>query len=318
MTIELNQIRVTQGGRCVLRIAALSIASGERVAIIGANGAGKSTLLKLLTGMVLPDSGMVGINGVCFGPQAPARLTSRQWQALRAQVGVVMQSLHLVGRLSALDNVIMGALAQRDVWPVWRSWLRLYPPGLVQQAMALLEGVGLADHAGVRADQLSGGQRQKVALARLAMQRPSVILADEPTSALDPAATEQACEFLCQQARQANRQPNQVVNQGVTQNATLITVVHDTSLIGQLADRVIGLRDGQLAFDVPVSELDSRLLTRLYERAGDTPDFPSHPSHPSHPSPPACPADQASLPATTYAGHQGPDWPRPAGITHQV
>jgi phosphonate transport system ATP-binding protein len=100
-----------------------------------------------------------------------------------------------------------------------------------------------------RADQLSGGERQKAALARLHLQCPRLILADEPTSALDPAATLQACDALV----------------SLTSKATLLTVVHEVDLLHRLADRVIGLKNGLLAFDVELKNLHRDLLDKLYE-----------------------------------------------------
>jgi phosphonate transport system ATP-binding protein len=135
----------------------------------------------------------------------------------------------------------------------WRSWLRWYPPTLCQEASAALRELGLAHRLHARADQLSGGERQKVSLARLRLQQPQLILADEPTSALDPAATQQACQALLAVARQA----------------TLLTVVHDPALLPLLADRVIGLKSGQVAFDVALSDLDAARLQDLYDGRQD-------------------------------------------------
>lgn len=244
--IELKQVQVCFGQRLALEIDHLAIARGERVVIVGANGAGKSTLLKLLTGLTRPASGEIRLLGYTFGSQHA--LNAKQWRALRTQTGQVMQSLHLVGRLSALDNVLLGVLGNRDVLPLWRSYLRRWPPALIEQAMAQLQALGLAHLASTRADLLSGGERQKVALARLALQQPSLILADEPTAALDPAATATVCDFLNQ----------------LSQQATLITIVHDASLIPSLADRVIGMRQGKLAFDLAASDLQPDQLQQLY------------------------------------------------------
>ena len=248
--IELKDVRVKSGQRVLLSIDALTIGRGERVAIVGPNGAGKSTLLKVLTGLVQPVSGQVCVLGHQLGPKA-APLSARQWRLLRARVGQVMQGLHLVNRLSTLDNVLLGALARRHELTLWRSWLRRYPWPLQMQAIAQLQALGLGERMALRADRLSGGERQKVALARLALQQPELILADEPTAALDPAATVQVCDFLAHLA----------------QKATLITVVHDADLIARLADRVLGLAGGHLVFDVMASELCVAQLDSLYVQA---------------------------------------------------
>ena len=163
-------------------------------------------------------------------------------------MGQIMQGLHLVSRLSALENVLLGALSRRDVLPLWRSCLRRYPQPLVRQAEELLKELNVYEQRHTRADQLSGGERQKVALARLWLQQPELVLADEPTSALDPTATTNACDFL----------------RRIPSLTTSVTVVHDASLIPLVADRVLGLANGHLVLDCPRSALTASDLARLY------------------------------------------------------
>ena len=251
--IDIRNLRVEVAGRTLLDVAGLTIHAGERVALVGPNGAGKSSLLKVLGGFLPATQGEVSVLGRRFGGVGASTLSRQQWRALRAEVGQVMQGLHLVPRLTALDNVVLGALARRGAMATWRSWLRWYPPTLCQEASAALGELGLAHRLHARADQLSGGERQKVSLARLRLQQPQLILADEPTSALDPAATQQACQALLAVAHQA----------------TLLTVVHDPALLPLLADRVIGLKGGQVAFDVALGDLDAVRLQDLYDGRQD-------------------------------------------------
>ena len=229
------------GGRTLLEVAKLRIEPGERVGIIGPNGAGKSSLLRALSGFITPTQGQLEV----LGRPLHAALTPGELRDLRQAIGQVLQGLHLVARLSVLDNVLIGALGRIHGW---RRWSRHFTPTEHTQARAALEAVGLPTRAAARADQLSGGERQKVALARLLMQQPRLILADEPTAALDPAAAVEVCQLLAQAA----------------QGATLITVVHNPVLLKGLADRVIGLRAGRIAFDLPVTEMSEALLARLY------------------------------------------------------
>lgn len=243
--IVLKDVCCQLGGQTVLDIPTLHVASGERVAIIGHNGAGKSTLFKLLTGFVQPSHGQVQV----LGRALHAPMDAHAWRLLRTEVGQVLQGLHLVGRLSALDNVLLGALGRVGGW---RSWTRCFVQADVQRAQAALQQVGLLARAETRADQLSGGERQKVGVARMLMQGPRLILADEPTAALDPTAAAEVCRLLVAAAH----------------GATLLTVVHNPALLPVLADRVIGLRQGRLAFDLPVAAVDDRQLVGLYRPLG--------------------------------------------------
>ncbi len=256
--IRIRDLRVEAGGRRLLDLPSLSVQAGERVALVGPNGAGKSTLLKVLGGFLPASQGEVSVLGRCLVGNAVPALTRQQLRLLRAETGQVMQGLHLVPRLTALENVVLGALARPGAMPLWRSWLRWYPQPLRQEADAALAELGLTHRRNARADQLSGGERQKVSLARLRLQRPRLILADEPTSALDPSATQQVCEALLSVAR----------------DATLITVVHDPALLPVLANRVIGLQGGQVAFDVERRHLTPALMNALYGGAADRPDAP--------------------------------------------
>jgi phosphonate transport system ATP-binding protein len=250
VAVQLDGVRVMAGERALLSIDHLRIAVGERVAIVGPNGAGKSTLLKVMGQMVSPTQGGVEVLGRSLAPQ---KLPAEASRALRRETGLLLQGLHLVPRLSARDNVMVGALGRLRGWDSARSLLRWFPPSCMAEADAALAALGLADRADVRADQLSGGERQKVALARLQLQRPRLLLADEPTSALDPAATVQICTALTAAARD----PDQ----------TLISVVHDLELLPRLATRVIGMADGRVLWDHACERLTRSLLQQLYEAA---------------------------------------------------
>ncbi len=249
--ISLQQVCCIADGRALLDVGTLSIRHGERIAIVGHNGAGKSTLLRLLTGFMPAAHGRIDVLGLDLAGSPSAT----ELRALRCEVGQIHQGLHLVGRLCALENVLIGSLGRVTGW---RSWVRHFPTDEVARAEAALHAVGLLACARTRADKLSGGERQKVAIARLLVQQPKLILADEPTAALDPAAAGEVCHLLAQAASQA----------------TLISVVHNPSLLPLLADRVIGLKGGRIAFDLPLAAVDDQKLTSLYRPDEAAPAVP--------------------------------------------
>ncbi len=238
--IRLDGVVRALGDKLTLEIDRLRIAHGERVAIIGPNGAGKSSLLRVLSGFARPERGVVAVLG--------RQVSDAQVRSLRSEIGQVHQGLHLVQRLSVVDNVLIGALGRLSGW---RTWTRCYRAEDSEEADAALRRVGLPAKAQVRVDQLSGGERQKVAIARMLMQRPRLILADEPTAALDPQAAAEVCALLAEAAR----------------GATLVSVVHNPALLPLLADRVIGLRQGRICFDLPVAQVGAPELAMLYGRS---------------------------------------------------
>jgi len=241
LVIDIEHLVCQASGRTLLDLHRLHVRAGERVAVVGHNGAGKSTLLRCLSGFAPPAHGRVRV----LERQLDALPSAAELRALRLEVGQVMQGLHLVQRLSALDNVLIGVLGRVRGW---RGWTRVHRGTDVVDAESALAAVGMLAKAGQRADRLSGGERQKVAIARMLMQRPRLILADEPTASLDPLAAAEICSLLARAA----------------QGATLITVVHNPSLLPLLADRVVGLRQGRLVFDQPVADLGDAELARLY------------------------------------------------------
>lgn len=256
--ITLDAVRCTVAGRDLLAIDRLHIAAGERVALVGHNGAGKTTLLRVLSGFMPVSEGRLTV----LGHDLRTPLAAAEQRRLRAALGQVLQGLHLVARLSARENTLIGALSRIRGW---RSWWRIFPTAEHARANAALQAVGMETRADTRADKLSGGERQKVAIARLLMQNPRIILADEPTAALDPAAAAEVCQLLAQAAA----------------NATLISVVHNPALLPLLADRVIGLKHGRIVFDLPIAHVTDAALTALYDQQGDAPCRHGHASTPA-------------------------------------
>jgi phosphonate transport system ATP-binding protein len=223
----------------------LVVEPGEIVALVGANGAGKSTLLRCLVRLLEPTSGRVHI-----GQAEVTRMSHGELRRLRSRVGFVFQRFHLVPRLDAFHNVLLGALGRsgpRGWWPVMATDRER------AEAIACLDRVGLAAVAEQRADSLSGGQQQRVAIARMLMQKPEVVLADEPVASLDPAAGTAVMELLREIARE--------------RDLTVIAALHQLELARHYSDRLVGLRSGRLVLDHPTAEWRANAVAALYEHA---------------------------------------------------
>ncbi len=231
---------VAYGTRTAVGPLTLTIPRGQRVALVGPSGAGKTSLLRLLAGQLAPSAGQVSVGG-----RDLARLRGRR--ELPALVGLLPQQLDLVPQLSVKHNVQAGALGR---WGVLRSLGALVLPVEHPPARAAVERMGLGDRFEDRVADLSGGEQQRVALARLLVQDPALVLADEPVASLDPARAEQLLDLLGAAAREDGR--------------TLVTSLHDPALALRSVDRVVGLRDGQVVFDLPPHRVTPAMLAGLY------------------------------------------------------
>jgi phosphonate transport system ATP-binding protein len=233
-------------GRPVLTDISFEVGKGESVALLGANGAGKSTLLRCCVRLIEPDSGAVQIFGNGIGGLGHVAL-----RALRARVGFVFQRHNLVPRLSALSNVLHGALSRQDGPRVW--FQALAPDHLREEALICLDRVGLAKFAGQRADRLSGGQSQRVAIARALMQKAEIVFADEPVASLDPAAGEEVMALFADLNRR--------------EGLTFVFTTHNLRHALDRADRVVALRAGRVEIDAPSRTLGIEELQGLYGQA---------------------------------------------------
>jgi len=195
----------------------LTVAPGERVAIVGPSGSGKSTLLNLLGTLDTPDQGTVVIDGMDLSRMAGDALATFR----NANIGFVFQSHHLLPHLTVLENVLVPVLARES----------RIGPEVLARAGALLERVGLTPRQGQLPGRLSGGERQRAAVVRALINRPKLLLADEPTGALDRASAGDIATLL----GELNRE----------QGVTLVVVTHSDDLASRM-ERVLRMQDGRL------------------------------------------------------------------------
>ena len=236
--------KVYPNGLHALKNISLEINQGEFVAIIGLSGAGKSTLLRTINRMHDISEGSLTVNG-----QEINDLAGKDLRKFRRKIGMVFQSFNLVTRTTVVNNVLTSRVPDM---PLWKSIIGLYSKEDKVISLEALDKVGILDKAYVRADQLSGGQQQRVALARTLAQKPEIILADEPVAALDPITAKQVMDDF--------KKINKELNMSVLIN------IHHVDLALKYADRVIGIKAGEIVYDGPATKVDSEVLKQIYGR----------------------------------------------------
>ena len=239
---------VHPNGHRALHGVSLSLERGARAAVIGPSGAGKTTLIRVLGTALKPTGGRVDVLG-----SDPWQLGSGALRALRARIGVVHQSPPIPPRLRVVSAVLAGRLG---TWPAWKALASLLLPGDAAGARDALAALDLGERLFDRCDRLSGGQLQRVGIARVLYQRPDVILADEPVSALDPTLADGAVGALVA-ASEAN-------------GATLVASLHAVDLALKWFPRLIGMREGEVVFDRPTAAVSTAMLHELYATEGRT------------------------------------------------
>lgn len=230
-------------GRLALQSASLTVHPGEFAVILGANGCGKSTMLRIIAGMQKPTAGEVRVAG-----QDITRLNGRALSDARMSLGMVFQHAHLVKRRSVVANVTTGTLGRyRNMFTALGGLPRQELP----HALDCLQQVGLTQFARQRASTLSGGQAQRAAIARALAQRPRALLADEPVASLDPEAAEEVMRLLRRLASE--------------QGMGVLCVLHQPDLARRYADRLLGMRQGVIAFDGAPASIPQAAINDLYE-----------------------------------------------------
>lgn len=249
---DLNGISLIHpNGFCALREITLAAGPGERIAVIGPSGAGKTSLLRLLGAALQPSSGRIQVLN-----QNPWSLSGAELRMLRTRIGVVHQAPPLPPRQRVITAVLAGKLGQ---WPLWKSLASLVYPLDIPGARTALAQLDLGDRIFDRCDRISGGQLQRVGVARTLYQQADLVLADEPVSALDPTLAQQSIRVLMADAR--------------ARRATLVASLHAVDLALAEFPRIVGLKDGQIAFDLPTAEVSEAMLQELY--ATETGELPT-------------------------------------------
>ena len=220
----------------------LEIDQGEFVAIIGLSGAGKSTLIRTVNRMHDVTGGSVIVDDIDV-----MTLKGKSLRKFRRKIGMIFQSFNLITRSTVIRNVLTSDVPDM---PWFRVLLGLYTKQQELKALEALDKVGILEKAYTRCDQLSGGQQQRVALARTLNQNPTIILADEPVASLDPIMADVVMEDF----KKINKELN----------ITIIINIHHVDLALKYADRVIGIKAGEIIYDGPSSNVNKEVLDLVY------------------------------------------------------
>jgi|SRR5680860_95257 len=234
---KLNEVFKIYERKIALSSFSLIIKKSEVVALIGPSGAGKTTLLDILAQIIKTDRGEFFIDGKPADHYKDGKMYAQK-------VGIIRQQFDLVGPLPVIHNVLAGRFAD---WGFFKSLL------------------SLIDKLYERTSHLSGGELQRVALARLLVQKPEVILADEPVSSLDPARSEDVISLLTQIVKEEGQ--------------TLVVSLHSVEYARKYFTRIIAMREGKVYFDLPAGEVTDEVLLELYNleelrKHGKTPQLP--------------------------------------------
>lgn len=249
--LTITDLRVVYpNGNEALKSVSIQAERGEIIAVIGRSGAGKSTLLRCINGLQKPTSGQIILDG-----DEITAMSGRQLRNARRYVGFIWQEYNLIERLPAITNVLTGRLGYNRTFG---SLLFHFDRQHRQIALRNLERVGLLQRAKFRADRLSGGEKQRVSIARAITQEPKILLADEPVASLDPELSVQVMTDLARVARE----------DGVL---TLINI-HDVNLAREFADRLIGIAQGVVVYDGKPDGLTDDVMDRVYRFDKPNPD----------------------------------------------
>ena len=232
----------SSSGPEILKGISFDVAENDFLAIIGPSGAGKSTLIRCINRLVEPTSGQIYFRG-----QEVTKLTLRELRKVRRGIGMIFQEFNLIDRMSVMDNLLSGRLGfTGNIRTLFKAFKRKD----IDNALKLLERVGLSDQVDKRADELSGGQRQRVGIARALMQDPKLLLLDEPTSSLDPKISREIMNLVKEMAFELK--------------VPCLCNIHDVQLAMDFCNKIIGIQEGTKMFEVTPDSLNKEKLQEIY------------------------------------------------------
>ena len=217
-------------GRKLLDGISFTVKRGEFVGILGPSGAGKTLTIRCLNGLLKPDNGSVMLHGVDDKVYDICQVRKKQLRKLRQRIGVIFQGFHLVQRLTALENVMIGRLGQISSL---RSLFYGFTDREAEEAMVALDKVKVSHLASAKISSMSGGEMQRVAIARAIFQKPALLLADEPISSLDPSNAKSIMKLI----------------RPLSEDIPVVGVFHQPEMTAKYCTRVIAIKDGKIVYD---------------------------------------------------------------------
>jgi phosphonate transport system ATP-binding protein len=231
-------------GRNLVNQTSFTVGRGEFVSILGSSGAGKSLTLRCIVGLTKASEGEITLAGPAGEIYRTTNVGARELRRARRHIGLIFQGSNLVKRLTVLENVMLGRLGHIN--PI-RSWLIGFKDSEAKDAMVALDRVKMSHYAARLTGSLSGGEMQRVSIARAIHQRPLIYLADEPISSLDPKNAEAIMSIL----------------RPLSRETPVIGAFHQPAIVAQYCTRAIGIRLGRVVYDGP-AKMSPRDLEYIY------------------------------------------------------
>lgn len=244
--IENLTLKYRNSGKVGIKNVTLHVKKGERLVLVGSSGSGKSTLLKSINRLVEPLLGNIFIDNVNI-----LKVGSKEVHKIRGKIGMIFQNFNLIERESVIKNVMNGRLRYQSNLA---TLLGKFSEEDYLIARDNIKTVGLEHYENERVAELSGGEKQRVAVARALSQEPDIMLADEPVSNLDPKLMKEIMDLL--------------KNVCMEKNITLIVSVHLIDLAKKYGSRIIGLKEGKIVFDGKPYDLTEKDIVDIYGKIG--------------------------------------------------